>query len=118
MTAAEARLWEHLRNRRLKGYKFRRQHPLLSFVADFYCHKSRLVIEVDGEIHLLADIASHDFIRTELIEDVGLRVVRFTNQEVFERLDWVLETIAQNLLTPTHYQPLLPRASRGRRGRG
>jgi very-short-patch-repair endonuclease len=51
MTDAEILLWKALRNRRLNGFKFRRQHPIKGFIADFYCHEARLVIEVDGEIH-------------------------------------------------------------------
>jgi very-short-patch-repair endonuclease len=91
MTRAEARLWQHLRRRQLNGYYFRRQHPISSFIVDFYCAKARLVVEVDGDVHVMQE--EYDTVRTEWLEERGYRVIRFTNDEIFRQLDGVLESI-------------------------
>jgi very-short-patch-repair endonuclease len=99
MTASEAVLWERLRDRRLEGMKFCRQHPIeveidgreLFIVADFFCHSQRLVIEVDGSSH--QGRQQQDNARTDALELIGLNVMRFTNAEVLHELDSVLQTI-------------------------
>ncbi|TEU11527.1 MAG: endonuclease domain-containing protein [Anaerolineales bacterium] len=78
MTPAEKLLWSHLRNKRLKGLKFRRQHPLGPFIADFYCAARRLVVEIDGDIHDLQP--ERDAARTEQFKQYGYRVIRFRNR--------------------------------------
>ena len=92
-TPAEALLWEHLRNRRLKGLKFRRQHPVGRFVADFYCAQHRLIVELDGAVHRMQ--GEYDALRTEELERDGYRVIRFTDNQVERDLEWVLERIAE-----------------------
>lgn len=82
-TPAEKLLWKMIRNRKMLGLKFRRQHPLKYFVADFYCHEALLVLEVDGSIHELEEIKQYDKEREEMIMELGLTVLRFTNEEVF-----------------------------------
>lgn len=64
MTSAEKMLWERLKNKQVLNYKFRRQHPLANFIADFYCHKAKLIIEVDGGIHETAEQKEYDLGRT------------------------------------------------------
>lgn len=92
-TPAESKLWARLRDRRLGGFKFRRQHPLGCFVVDFYCAVRRLVVEIDGDSH--AEQVEHDAARTEWLEEHGCRVIRFTNREVCNQLDAVLEAILE-----------------------
>ncbi len=92
-TPAEAKLWAHLRNRQLDGFKFRRQHPIGRFIVDFYCAACRLVIEIDGDSH--AEQIEYDQARTEWLNDLGYQVIRFTNREVFRRLEAVLEAILE-----------------------
>ena len=92
-TPAEALLWEHLRNRRLKGLKFRRQHPVGRFVADFYCAQHHLIVELDGAVHRMQ--GEYDALRTEELERDGYRVIRFTDNQVERDLEWVLERIAE-----------------------
>src|SRR5689334_15835600 len=75
-TTAERILWEHLRNGKLAGLKFRRQHPLLKFIADFYCHEKKLVVELDGAVHNAKEIAAYDKYRTFELEGSGVRVIR------------------------------------------
>ncbi len=86
-------MWQHLRNRRLFGLKFRRQHPLGRFILDFFCHKHLLVVEVDGGIHEFQ--SEHDEMRTEWLQQQGYRVVRFKNEDVISNIDGVLTEIAK-----------------------
>lgn len=95
-TEAEKILWEKLSNKQL-GVKFRRQHPLYRFIVDFYCHELRLVIELDGSIHDLIEQAEYDEFRTMLINQLDIKVIRFKNDEVFEKMDKVLEAIRQHI---------------------
>ncbi|MFA9388485.1 MAG: endonuclease domain-containing protein [Prolixibacteraceae bacterium] len=93
MTNAEKILWKNLRNSKLGGFKFRRQHPINIFIADFYCHEKRLVVEVDGGIHLNSDQRNYDKNRTAEMERWEIMVVRFTNDEVEKDLATVLDCI-------------------------
>ncbi len=94
-TDAEKLLWEKLRAKRLNGHKFRRQMPIDSFIVDFACFKSKLVIELDGGQH--DEQSSYDEFRTAVINQEGYRVIRFWNDVVFENTDGVLSTILSNL---------------------
>ncbi len=93
MTAAERTLWAALKNRQLNSLRFRSQHPLGRFIADFYCAQVRLVVEVDGPVHNKQ--AEYDAARTQHFETYGYQIVRFTNQEVFANLPKVLAKISQ-----------------------
>lgn len=95
-TPAEKILWEKLRDRRLLGLKFRRQHPLGSYIVDFYCPA---VVEIDGEIHRYQGV--NDQTRTDQLEDKGCKVIRFWNYEVEHHLDTVLDKIAENCDLPS-----------------
>ena len=101
MTNAEKILWKELRDRSLSRYKFRRQHPVREFIVDFYCHEKKLVIEVDGAIHQKADISIRDLNRTAELERMGIKVIRFTNEEVVNNLDEVKEKIKNTLTSPS-----------------
>jgi very-short-patch-repair endonuclease len=92
-TACEEVIWEHLRDRQLCGLKFRRQVPIGPYVADFFCHELRLVLELDGSAHEDAPQISHDRNRDANLQALGYRVLRFTNQEVQSNLQAVLERI-------------------------
>ncbi|MBW8874114.1 MAG: endonuclease domain-containing protein [Acidobacteria bacterium] len=92
-TPSEESLWEHLRDRRLLGLKFRRQVPIGPYVADFYCHELRLILELDGSIHEEKSQISHDVNRDANLQVLGYRVLRATNREIHEHLESVLETI-------------------------
>ncbi|WP_417601808.1 endonuclease domain-containing protein [Owenweeksia hongkongensis] len=91
-TEAEDKLWQKVRGRRL-GVKFRRQHPIDKFIVDFYCFDKKLIIEVDGGIHLTPEVKENDKQRQTLIESLGYRFLRFTNNEVMNDIDLVLERI-------------------------
>lgn len=96
-TDAERRLWNYLRARRLGGYKFRRQHTIDRYIVDFYCDDARLVIEVDGGNHNEPRQKDYDRQRTMTLEKLGLRVLRFWNDEVLLYTEQVLETILEAL---------------------
>jgi very-short-patch-repair endonuclease len=91
-TTPEALVWSVLRAGRLGGLKFRRQHPIGPFVADFYCHAARLIVEIDGMSH--DDRGAYDQRRTEYLEESGLKVVRVMNDDVFADLEAVARYIA------------------------
>jgi very-short-patch-repair endonuclease len=94
-TEAEEHLWFELRNNQLDGYKFRRQHPLSIYIADFYCHKLKLVIEIDGGYHQTEEQLRLDAERTTDIKFQGLKVIRFTNEEVLLKLPEVINKIKE-----------------------
>lgn len=93
-TQAEIILWGYLKTKPL-GIKFRRQHPYSNFILDFYCHALKLAIEVDGSIHLIDDVKANDIYRQRLLEDDGLQVLRFTNNDVEKHLEKVIIKIEE-----------------------
>ena len=97
MTHAEIILQAHLKTKP-NGFKFRRQHPLGIYIADFYCHKLKLVIELDGSIHDNEEIKLNDEIRQKLIEEDGLTVIRFKNEEILNYIQNVLKVIHAKFL--------------------
>ncbi len=92
-TEAEKQLWQELKGRKLMGFKFRRQHPIHFYIADFYCHEERLIVEVDGKIHLNPRIKMQDKNREDELSRLGIRIIRFTNEEVMNNLPEVTEKI-------------------------
>ncbi len=96
-TAAEKYLWQILRNRSILGFKFRRQHPIYHFIADFYCNKAKLILEVDGDIHLLEHVKEYDKEREAIIKELGIQVLRFTNEEVLAGENAVITKIENYL---------------------
>lgn len=94
-TPAERKLWfEFLRD---LPQKFTRQKPLAAYIADFYCSRLRLVIEIDGDSHFTTAGANHDHARTAALAALGLRVIRFTNAEVMQQFEAVCERIERLL---------------------
>ena len=91
MTPAESLLWQRLRGGSLKGWHFRRQQVIDGYIVDFYCHAAALVIEIDGQIH--AQQIEADRARERTLQARGLRVIRFTNQEVLDQTTRILEEI-------------------------
>ncbi|NQY66709.1 MAG: endonuclease domain-containing protein [Flavobacteriales bacterium] len=95
-TETEKLLWAKLSKKQL-GVKFRRQHPLSNFIADFYCHTHKLVIELDGGVHDSEEAKEYDEMRTYLINQFGIEVIRFQNKEIINNLDIVIEDIKTKL---------------------
>lgn len=103
MTLPERILWKRLRNRKFFKVKFRRQHPIDIFIVDFYCHELKLVIEIDGEVHNDWETSEYDLGRSAELEKYGIKVLRFSNDQVFSDVNSVIEEI---LLKISDYTPL------------
>jgi Uncharacterized protein conserved in bacteria len=89
-TDAENLMWQLLRAKRFMNLKFRRQHVIAPYIVDFYCHEIGLVIELDGGQHGIADGRAYDAERTKFLEAMGLRVVRYWNNDVLRNTESVL----------------------------
>ncbi|MBM7454943.1 very-short-patch-repair endonuclease [Oceanisphaera litoralis] len=99
LTEPEQRLWRRLRAGQL-GTKFRRQHGIGPYIADFYCARLKLVIEIDGDSHFADDDAiRHDQLRDDYFVSLNIRVLRFTNREVMDNIDGVLTVISAHINT-------------------
>jgi len=95
MTLPEKILWQFLRGSCFAGLRFRRQHPIGHFITDFCCPSKKLVIELDGGYHETIRQADKD--RDDFLRDHGFRVLRFANDQVFDHIEWILQTIADEL---------------------
>ena len=104
-TEAEKLLWYSLRGNRFKGYKFRRQFPVLNYILDFYCSKVKLGIELDGSQHKRNQL--YDNNRDRILQAAGIQVVRFLDTEIFKNTAGVLEVILQIIEKRPHPDPLL-----------
>ena len=102
MTKAEKVLWGELKKKAIFKARWKRQHPIDIFVVDFYCHKYKLVIEVDGEIHQDEEIREHDEGREHDIKKLGISILRFTNKEVLEDIESVKNRILQEINHLSH----------------
>lgn len=98
LTDSEQLLWSRLRRKQLLGVQFYRQKPLGHYIVDFYAPSIRLVIEVDGSQHFAVEQAAYDKQRTAYLESQGLRVLRFTNHEVLQETEAVVEAIYEAVM--------------------
>ncbi len=99
-TPPERILWRYLRGKQIEGLKFRRQHPIGPFIADFYCHERSVVVEIDGDSHL-HDQKQHDVRRDEWMETRRFRVIRVAAREIFSNVEGVVRTIQRELTSQT-----------------
>ena len=110
-TSAETIVWKVLRNKST-GYKFRRQHPIDMFIIDFYCAEAKLLIEIDGDSHFIPKQEEYDKARTEYLEDLGYKLIRFTNNDVRYNIhviaDQIMRTVENRIseLMNKHNEPL------------
>ncbi|MBI1908439.1 endonuclease domain-containing protein [Candidatus Uhrbacteria bacterium] len=95
MTPAECALWELLKNRKFGDLKFRRQHGIDNFIVDFYCDEHKLIVEIDGDVHDVPEVAEVDRARQHMLEAQGYHIVRATNSEIFMEPEVVLARIKQ-----------------------
>jgi very-short-patch-repair endonuclease len=93
VTLTERKLWSPLR--RLRSFKFRRQHRIEQSIVDFYCARVRLAVELDGEIHFTDEASERDDRRTAFLRSLGIRIIRFRNEEVLENLQGVVDRIEE-----------------------
>lgn len=116
-TEAERILWANLRDGQIDGFKFRRQHIIGNYIADFVCLPLKLIIEIDGSVHQLPDVKDNDEFRTEWLESQGFRVIRFTNREVVSQLDRTKLMITNELWQIVEEaSPTLGETERGQEG--
>ena len=102
-TIAETVLWMHLRAG-ISGHKFRRQHPIGMYIADFYCHRAKLIIEVDGTVHQQAEVIKTDMEKESFLKHNGYHVTRFTNEEILNKIEGVIERITALVKNNFHKQ--------------
>ncbi len=103
-------MWACLRDRRLGGAKFRRQHPLGRYILDFYCHEARLAVELEGSVHYEESQQAYDAVRREGIEELGIRVLVLKNEELVQDVESTLARIGEALaphLSPGTSKPAL-----------
>jgi very-short-patch-repair endonuclease len=93
MTDAERTLWQHLRQRQVEGIKFRRQAPIGKYIVDFVCHQVKVIIELDGGQHNDEKNIQYDEARSQWLNSQGYFVQRYWNNEVFENIDGIVESI-------------------------
>jgi len=95
MTFSEELLWKRLKGKKVLGLRFRAQHPIDIFIADFYCHPIKLVVEIDGGIHQQEKQIEYDMGREAELKKLSIDVIRFTNEEVIENIDNVIKVISE-----------------------
>ncbi len=112
-TKAEDKLWQAVRDRRIKGYKFRRQHPINGFIPDFVCLEKKLIVEVDGDYHSAVEQKKYDETRTKWLAANSYRLIRFTNEQVLQKIEWVVEEIGNYFLSESDSSSPLEREVEG-----
>jgi very-short-patch-repair endonuclease len=108
-TETEKIIWSKIDKNQILGLSFRRQHPINQFIADFYCHKIKLVIEIDGGIHNLPENKIYDIERSEILKNYGIKVIRFSNEQVKNNIEDVIQIIkkyVQSLLSEAQKSPV------------
>ncbi len=96
LTPAEAKLWSALKNSSFKDRKFRRQHSIENYIVDFYCPAEKIIVELDGQVHMDPMQAQYDTERDKRLSELGNKVLRFENKFVFNDLDGVLRVIEEH----------------------
>ncbi|MDQ3683917.1 MAG: endonuclease domain-containing protein [Bacteroidota bacterium] len=96
MTEAEKIVWERFCKNQL-GVRIRRQHPIYKYIADYYCHELKLVIEIDGGIHMIKENKKYDISRDITLSEFGIQIVRFTNDQVINQIDQIIEEIKNKI---------------------
>ncbi len=98
LTPAEAFLWKYLKSRQFEGRRFTKQHSIGKFIVDFYCPSEKLIIELDGDVHINPVAEEYDENRTRYLNSLGYKVLRFENKMVFDNLESVLIEIKDNFI--------------------
>ena len=112
MSLPEVILWQRLKGSP-NGVSFRKQHPIDPYIVDFYCASARLIVEVDGEVHVMGDRPQRDEVRERILRDAGYRVVRILAKDVLADADRTADAILAIALTPLHHASLVPLPASG-----
>jgi very-short-patch-repair endonuclease len=99
-TSAEAILWSMLKDKKIDGKKIRRQHSIMNYIIDFYCSSEKLAVELDGDPHFTLAGIKHDAARTKYLNNLGIKVLRFENNLVFDDLESILTQIRKHFKHP------------------
>ena len=99
MTDAERRVWSKIRRKQLKEFQFYRQKNIGDYIVDFYCPAAKLIVEIDGGQHYSEENIKKDEARDKFLSDLGFRVLRFSNSDVFKNIEGVVEEIYNHLYT-------------------
>jgi very-short-patch-repair endonuclease len=102
LTPAEAILWTYMKKKQLDGRKFRRQHSIGNYIVDFYCPAEKLAVELDGAAHYTTEGEEHDLARDEYLMNLGIKVLRYENRDVFNNIEAVLDDIKKNFKDEKH----------------
>ena len=97
LTPAELKLLLHICKKQLNGFRFRRQHIINPYIVDFYCHRAKLVIEIDGESHYAKE--EYDLQRSLFLKNKGLKIIKFSNNEIYYNIEKILSIICHHLQT-------------------
>jgi very-short-patch-repair endonuclease len=103
-TKAEIKLWQYLKGKQIMGYDFHRQKPIDNYIVDFFCNKIMLSIEVDGYTHSIEKVFEKDIQKVQKLNELGITVLRFSDEEVMENIEGVIEGIKNHI--KTHPRPL------------
>ena len=101
LTPEEIVMWKALKSKQIESFKWRKQHPIDSYILDFYCPKAKLCIELDGKKHYTFQGAKEDEIRSRHLKSKGIRIIRFENRLIWENLEEVINIIKQELIFPS-----------------
>jgi very-short-patch-repair endonuclease len=97
MTIAERKLWSKIRLKSVKGIRFYRQKIIGNYIVDFYCHKAKLAIEIDGGQHYFGAVRKKDSVRDRYLNSIGIKVLRFSDRDVLTNIEGVLQRIWENI---------------------
>lgn len=97
-TKTEQIFWNKVKNKQFHNLKFRRQHSIWRYILDFYIPELKFCIEIDGDSHFDENWKSYDEVRTEFLKSIWIKVIRFTNKDIVENLDWVIELLEKIIL--------------------
>ena len=103
-TPFEMKVWSFLKNKQL-GVKFRRQHSIENYIVDFYCCEKKIAVEIDGDSHFSELVIEYDKKRSDILKKHDICVIRFTNREVVENIEWVVEEIKKAVATTPTSSP-------------
>jgi very-short-patch-repair endonuclease len=103
LTDAEQKLWRHIRNRQIKGFRFRRQAPIGNYIVDFVCFEKKLIIELDGGQH--SEQQEYDHHRSLWLKSKGYTVIRFWNNDVLNNIEGIMEVILKKIIPPSQPSP-------------
>ena len=115
-TKSEIILWQHVKGKQLHGYDFHRQRPIDKYIVDFFCHELMLAIELDGITHEFPEVIQKDKIKAARLKSLNIHLLRFTDDQVFDDIDWVIDKISSYIIEFRQTHPRTPLKRGGHSG--